>query len=51
MNPRKNRIPKTIWFKSENEFIKLKELCNLEFFTEEAGRLIKEVLVRKENES
>jgi hypothetical protein len=48
MNPRKNKHPKTIWFRSETEYHKLLDLCQGNF-QGEAGRIITEILNREEN--
>lgn len=47
-NPRQNKFSATIWFKSEREFNQLRDLCEGNF-TEEAGKLIKDIMTREEN--
>ena len=47
-NVRFGKVSKTIWFKNEKEFNKLRDFCEGNY-TEEAGALIKEIMIREEN--
>lgn len=47
-NPRQGKVMKSVWFKSDREFNKLKDLCEGNYH-EEAGKLIQEIMLREEN--